>query len=160
MALITLLDAQLAYGHVPLLDHADFSLETGERVGLIGRNGSGKSSLLNILAGLEAPDDGELRRQSGVRIAHVPQEPVFAADEREASTVFDAVQEGLSELIALIAQYEQGTGNLAELQDAIEAQDGWNWRPRVEATLLRLHLDGTARLASLSGGARKRAALA
>ena len=60
MALITLLDAQLAFGHVALLDHAGFSLETAERVGLIGRNGAGKSSLLRILGGLEKPDDGDL----------------------------------------------------------------------------------------------------
>ena len=61
MALLTLLDAQLAFGHVPLLDHAGFSLEAGERVGLIGRNGAGKSSLLRILGGLERADDGELQ---------------------------------------------------------------------------------------------------
>ena len=67
MALINLLDAQLAYGDVPLLDHADFSLESAERVGLIGRNGAGKSSLLKMLAGLERPDDGVLQFQDGVR---------------------------------------------------------------------------------------------
>ena len=63
MALITLLDAQLAFGHVALLDHADFSLEANERIGLIGRNGTGKSSLLKILAGLEKADDGALQLQ-------------------------------------------------------------------------------------------------
>ena len=77
MALITLLDAQLAFGHVALLDHADFSLESGERVGLIGRNGAGKSSMLKILAGMEKPDDGTLQLQTGVRIAYVAQEPVL-----------------------------------------------------------------------------------
>ena len=71
MALITLLNAQLAFGHVALLDHTDFSLEAGERVGLIGRNGTGKSSLLKILAGLEKPDDGLLQLQQGLRIAYV-----------------------------------------------------------------------------------------
>ena len=75
MALITLLDAQLAFGHVPLLDHAGFSLETAERVGLIGRNGAGKSSLLKILAGLEKPDDGSLQYQTNIRVAYVAQEP-------------------------------------------------------------------------------------
>jgi ABC transport system ATP-binding/permease protein len=74
MALITLLDAQLAFGHVPLLDHTDFALETGERVGLIGRNGAGKSSLLKILAGLEKTDDGTLQLQQNLRIAYVAQE--------------------------------------------------------------------------------------
>ncbi|HSH91973.1 MAG TPA: ATP-binding cassette domain-containing protein, partial [Ramlibacter sp.] len=65
MALLTLLNAHLAYGHVALLDYTDFSLETGERVGLIGRNGAGKSSLLKIFAGLEKPDDGILQLQQG-----------------------------------------------------------------------------------------------
>jgi len=73
MALITLLDAQLAFGHVPLLDHADFSLIEAERIGLIGRNGTGKSSLLKILAGLEKPDDGTLQIQQNVRVTYVAQ---------------------------------------------------------------------------------------
>ena len=77
MALITLLDAQLAFGHVPLLDHADFSLETQERVGLIGRNGAGKSSMLKILGGMEKPDDGTLQVQTGTRISYVAQEPIL-----------------------------------------------------------------------------------
>ena len=80
MALITLTQAHLAYGHVPLLDHTDFALETQERVGLIGRNGTGKSSLLKILAGLEKPDDGTVQVQTGLRIAYVPQEPVLDLD--------------------------------------------------------------------------------
>ena len=79
MALITLLDAQLAFGHVALLDHADFSLESQERVGLIGRNGAGKSSLLKILAGMERPDDGTVQVQGNTRIAYVAQEPVLDA---------------------------------------------------------------------------------
>ena len=77
MALLTLSKAQLAYGHVALLDDADFSLEPGERVGLIGRNGAGKSSLLRILGGLEHLDDGELQLQGGLRIAYVAQEPAL-----------------------------------------------------------------------------------
>ena len=77
MALLTLTDAHLAYGHVPLLDGTDFALEAGERVALIGRNGTGKSSMLKILAGLERPDDGLLQTQTGVRRIYVAQEPVF-----------------------------------------------------------------------------------
>ena len=79
MALITLLDAQLAFGHVPLLDHADFALETQERVGLIGRNGAGKSSMLKILGGMEKPDDGSLQVQTNTRISYVAQEPGLEA---------------------------------------------------------------------------------
>ena len=75
MPLLTLANAELAYGELPLLDRASFAMEAGERIGLIGRNGTGKSSLLGIIAGIVAMDDGELRRNSGLRIAFVPQEP-------------------------------------------------------------------------------------
>ena len=91
MALITLSNAQLAFGHVALLDHADFSLEPSERVGLIGRNGAGKSSLLRILEGTRPPDDGTRQVQRGVRLAFVAQEPVLEAN----GTVFSCVSEGL-----------------------------------------------------------------
>src|SRR5512139_245322 len=93
MALLTLTDAHLAYGHVPLLDGTDFALEAGERVALIGRNGTGKSSLLKILAGLEKPDDGLLQTQTCVRRTYVAQEPTFGP----GTSVFDAVAEGVSE---------------------------------------------------------------
>ncbi|HYE38807.1 MAG TPA: ATP-binding cassette domain-containing protein, partial [Ramlibacter sp.] len=156
MALITLAGAQLAFGHVPLLDHADFALENGERVGLIGRNGAGKSSLLRILAGMEHPDDGEIQRQQGLHAAFVAQEPVLDADQ----TVFGAVQAGLADVIALIDDYTHGRGELDALQGRIEAHDGWNWEQRVGETLHRLHLDADARIGDLSGGNRKRVALA
>jgi ABC transport system ATP-binding/permease protein len=160
MALITLADAQLAFGHVALLDHADFSLEPGERVGLIGRNGAGKSSLLRILAGIEQPDDGEVQRQQGLLTAFVAQEPLLA----EEATVFDAVKLGLADLIALVEEFSQHeTADLDRLhlvQARIEAQDGWNWRQRVDETLQRLRLDPGAQIATLSGGNRKRVALA
>ncbi|MES2941171.1 MAG: ATP-binding cassette domain-containing protein [Pseudomonadota bacterium] len=156
MALITLGDAQLAYGHVPLLDHADLSLEAGERIGLIGRNGAGKSSLLKILAGLEKADDGILQIQQGLRSAYVPQEPALDAE----LTVFDAVRAGLADLIEIIERYSQGEGDLNELQGRIEAQDGWHWQQRVEETLQRLRLDPAAIVDTLSGGTRKRVALA
>ena len=92
MSLISLQQAQLAYGHVALLDHVDFSLETQERVGLIGRNGTGKSSMLRILAGQEAPDDGTLQCQQGLRRAFVAQEPQL----NPTQTVFESVSEGLA----------------------------------------------------------------
>jgi len=158
MALITLLNAQLAFGHVALLDHTDFSLEAGERVGLIGRNGAGKSSFLKILAGLEKADDGVLQLQQGLRIAYVAQEPVL--DPR--ATVFEATLAGVADVIALIDQYTHGQGDLDKLhklQSAIEAQDGWNWEQRVEESLQRLHLDKDAVIGTLSGGTKKRVAL-
>ena len=156
MALITLLDAQLAFGHVPLLDRAEFALEPGERVGLIGRNGAGKSSLLRILGGLERADDGELQMQQGLRVAYVAQEPVLT----EQASVFDAVAEGLAPLRALIDAYSAGTGDLDALQARIEAQDGWTWQQRVQETLQRLRLPADAPIGTLSGGTRKRVALA
>ncbi|MDM0012249.1 ATP-binding cassette domain-containing protein [Variovorax sp. J22P168] len=158
MALITLLDAQLAFGHVPLLDHADFSLIESERIGLIGRNGAGKSSMLKILAGFEKPDDGTLQIQQGVRVTYVAQEPVLDMD----ADVFTAASAGLGEVIAIRDQYLSGAAglDLDALQSQIEAYDAWNWEQRVEETLHRLHLDGSALIGSLSGGTRKRVALA
>ena len=156
MALISLLNAQLAFGHVPLLDHADFALEGTERVGLIGRNGAGKSSLLRILGALERADDGELQLQQGLRVAYVAQEPVLAED----ATVFDAVAEALAPLRALIDAYSAGGDDLDGLQAQIEAQEGWTWQQRVEETLQRLRLSPADRIGALSGGTRKRVALA
>ena len=156
MALLTLLDAQLAFGHVPLLDHADFALEAGERVGLIGRNGAGKSSLLRILGGLESADDGQLQAQQSLRVAFVAQEPELADD----ATVFDAVAQSLAPLRALMDSYAAGQGDLDALQARIEAQDGWTWRQRVDETLQRLRLPAEGTIGTLSGGTRKRVALA
>jgi ATP-binding cassette subfamily F protein uup len=156
MSLITLSQSCLAYGHVALLDHADFTLEVQERVGLIGRNGSGKSSLLRILAALERPDDGLMHVRQSLRVAHVAQEPLLD----DAHTIFDAVSAGLTPLLELLARYEQGLGDLADLQAQIEALGGWAWRQRAEETLHRLHLNPGAQIAALSGGMRKRVALA
>ena len=156
MALITLMNAQLAFGHVALLDHADFSLEANERVGLIGRNGTGKSSLLKILAGMEKPDDGKLVVQQGVRLVYVAQEPQL---DPQAS-IESAVAEGVGRAKALIDAYSQGDGDLNELQSEIEALDGWNWESRVAETLQRLKLPAATLIKELSGGTRKRVALA
>jgi ATP-binding cassette subfamily F protein uup len=156
MALITFLNAQLAFGHVALLDHTDFALESGERIGLIGRNGTGKSSFLKILAGLEKADDGSLQLQQNLRLAYVAQEPVLDQN----ATVFVAASAGLAGVIALVNQYCEGVGELDALQSAIEAQDGWNWEQRVTETLHRLHLDENALVSTLSGGTKKRVALA
>ncbi|BAL93589.1 ATP-binding cassette domain-containing protein [Rubrivivax gelatinosus] len=158
MALITLADAHLAYGHVPLLDGAALALEAGERLALIGRNGAGKSSLLKILAGLEKADDGTLQLQTGVRRVYVAQEPVFEA----GSTVFDAVAEGVAEARALRARFEAHAAgeDLDALQSRIEALDGWTWEQRVDEALQRLQLAPEARVDALSGGMKKRVALA
>ena len=158
MALLTLLDASLAYGHVALLDHAAMSLEAGERIGLIGRNGTGKSSLLKILAGLELPDDGTLQVQANVRRYYVPQEPQF----EPGISVFDAVSVGVAEARSLRERYEAHAegDDLDALQSQIEAVDGWTWEQRVDETLERLKLRADQQVDALSGGLRKRVALA
>ena len=165
MALIVLTDAKLAFGHVDLLANTAFSLESGERVGLIGRNGTGKSSLLKILAGIEKLDDGTLQYQQGLRMAYVAQEPVFESSE----TVFDAVSKGVAEVKALREEYEAlsvaewddaSHHRLDEIQSKLESMSGWNWEQRVHETLDRLHLSPDVIISSLSGGNRKRVALA
>jgi ATP-binding cassette subfamily F protein uup len=156
MSLITLQNAQLSFGHVALLDHAEFSLEPLERVGLIGRNGAGKSSLLRILAGTEKPDDGDLRVQQALRVTYVAQEPQLDGE----MSIFESVSFGLSRVRLLIDQYMTGEGDLNALQNEIEVFDGWNWEQRVQETLHRLHLDPEARISALSGGTAKRVALA
>ncbi len=162
--------ASLAFGHVALLDHVDFQLDEGERVGLIGRNGGGKSSMLKVLAGAAHLDDGTLWRQPGVRICYVSQEPVLDP----GATVFDEVARGLGELQKIIsayhhlshqlgepdADYERLLAEMQPLQTALEAQDGWAVQARIETAIQRLELDPEARIASLSGGVRKRVALA
>ena len=172
MSLYTITGAQLAFGHVALLDHADFSLEAGERVGLIGRNGAGKSSLLKIVADLSKPDDGLVTRQQGLTSVYVPQEPEFDTDD----TVFDAVAAGLTHARALLDEYDAVANQLADepegqehdslmsrmntLQSALDHADAWNWSTRVSTTLQQIGLNGEARVGSLSGGMQKRVALA
>lgn len=158
MSIITLTNAQLAFGHVPLLDHTDFALLPQERVGLIGRNGTGKSSLLKILAGLESPDDGQIQRQGGRSVVYVAQEPQFDLD----SSVFDVVALGLTLVRAWIDEYlsHPTAERMDTLQTLIESKDGWNWETRVHETLERLRLKAGVGIATLSGGNKKRAALA
>ena len=168
MALISLSKAQLAFGHVALLDHADFSLEAGERVGLIGRNGTGKSSLLRVIAGVFPLDDGLLTKQQNLRIAYIEQEPVIHPD----LTVFDAVAEGVHEVSSLLTEYDALAAQLGgadddalmdrmqQIQLQLDVNDGWNLNNRVETTLHRLSLDPTNVISTLSGGMKKRVALA
>ena len=165
MALFVLSDAQLAYGHVDLLANTSFSLEEGERVGLIGRNGAGKSSFLKIVAELEKPDAGLIQKQQGIRIAYVAQEPIFLSTD----SVFDTVAKGLEEIRHLRTEYE--TLSMQEWNDEvghqldvlygkIDASEGWAWEQKIEEVLHQLHLDGTRLMSELSGGNKKRVALA
>ena len=158
MAVLSISNAHLAFGHVPLLDGANFALETGERVGLIGRNGTGKSSLLKILAGIEKLDDGLLQLQQGLTSVYVPQEPELNPE----SSIFEVVSEGVAEAKALRERYERHDENddLAWVQERIEHIGAWNWEQRVDETLHRLGLDGARIVGTLSGGLKKRVALA
>jgi len=168
MAVISLTNAQLAFGHFALLDQAEFSLETGERVGLIGRNGTGKSSLLKIISGRFKLDDGLLVMQQGLKIAYVEQEPEFDPE----MTVFDAVASGMGDLQALLKEYDALTGQFGQgdddalmermhdIQVILDAADAWNLKNKVEQTLDRLNLGPGAQMQTLSGGMKKRVALA
>ena len=168
MPILTLDKGCLAFGHVALLDRAEFQVDEGERIALIGRNGSGKSSLLRALAGQAALDDGTLWRRDGLRVAYVAQEPDFPPEQ----TVFDAVAAGVGEASRLLVDYHEAAQRLShdhgeaalarlhELQTQLEAGDGWRLNTRVEQALAQIRLPGEARLGELSGGGVKRVALA
>src|SRR6476619_1703662 len=167
MPLLTRDQASLAFGDAPLLDHADLTLEAGERVALIGRNGSGKTTLMRIIAGAQTLDDGLVWRSPHLRVAFVPQEPVFAPEH----TVYEAVASGLGTLQRLLMDYHNASHQVAEgdetalqrlqeLQHALEHADGWRINSRIESLIDRFALPADARVAELSGGLRKRAALA
>jgi ABC transport system ATP-binding/permease protein len=165
MALFVISDAQLAYGHVDLLAQTSFSLEEGERVGLIGRNGAGKSSFLKIIAELEKPDAGLIQKQQGIKIAYVAQEPEFLSTD----TVFDTVARGLEDIKALRMEYEELSmqewndalgQRMDQLYSQIDASQGWAWEQKIAEALHQLHLDPNRFMSELSGGNKKRVALA
>ena len=167
MPLLTFDRLELAYGHHPLLDGASLVIEAGERIGLIGRNGTGKSSLLKIIAGTSQADAGEVWRSPGLRLAYVPQEPAF----QSGHSVFDAVAEGVGAAQQVLADYHAAAHAVAEGDEAafaelerlsheLEAADAWRLNSRVEETLQRLSLDADLAVDTLSGGLKKRVALA
>jgi ATP-binding cassette subfamily F protein uup len=165
MALFVLSNANLAYGHVDLLANTAFSLEEGERVGLIGRNGAGKSSLLKIIAEIEKLDSGLIQKQQQIRITYVAQEPIFAS----SATVFETVALGLENIKRLREEYEslsmqEWTDQIGSQMDLlytqIDAQQGWAWEQQITEVLQKLHLDSHLQISELSGGNKKRVALA
>ena len=160
-------DLSLAFGDAKLLDGVDFAIEANERIALVGRNGTGKSSLLRIIAGEIKPDDGDVARSAELKLAYVPQEPEFDP----TLTVFDAVAAGLGSAAADLIAYhhalvdaEAGDADaldrMGDLQHRLEASGGWSVTQRVTSVLDRLGLDADKGLDGLSGGTLKRVALA
>lgn len=170
MTILTVENASLAFGHTALLDHAGFTLDSGEVVALIGRNGAGKSSLLKVLANEIKLDDGLISIEKGLKVAYVPQEPIF--DENH--TIFEAVAEGLDSLQELLKAYHSLSDIIAQtplpetsqleqlsvLQNQLEAQNGWQFDALIHTTLTNLDLSENAKVSALSGGQKKRVALA
>jgi len=168
MALITLDRVSIAHGHLPLLDNIVFQVEAGERVCIVGRNGTGKSTLLRIIAGEQVPNSGFVHRQPDVRTALLVQDAALSGDQ----SVFDVVAEGLGSLSDLVTAYhhaaievaESGTAALLEklgnLQHELEERDGWRLEQQVEMVLARLALQPEAAVNTLSGGWSRRVLLA
>jgi len=164
MPLLRLDNASLHYGHLALLDQVSLSIARGRKIGLLGRNGAGKTTLLKVLAGEITPDSGERWLRPGSRIAWLQQ----SLPDADAQSVYDLVASGLEETGRLLASYhhlvQQGgqvdMAALTRVQEQLEALDGWKLQQRVETTISQLELPGDALMSELSGGWRRRVALA
>jgi ATP-binding cassette subfamily F protein uup len=165
LPLLTLDRVALSFGHLPLFEDASLRIEAGERICLIGRNGTGKSSLLKVIAGDVPPDAGTVWRAPGLRVSRLDQDVPGAADR----TVFDEVSAGLGDLGDLVARYHHAAVHVAEtrtdlerlgeLQHELEERDGWRLEQRVETVVSRLSLPADRSLGELSGGWRRRTLL-
>ncbi|WP_133948238.1 ATP-binding cassette domain-containing protein [Rhodanobacter sp. TND4FH1] len=161
MSLIQLQGVDFSIGGPLLLQHVDLSIETNERVCIVGRNGEGKSTLMKLIAGELHADDGEVRVQNGVVVARMAQEVPHGTE----GSVFDVVAEGLGDLGRLLARYhhllEEGDFDaLGDVQHQIEAQHGWDLDRRVGDVISQLELPGETDFAALSGGMKRRVLLA
>ena len=165
--LVRLEDVSLAFGHHPLLDHAGLGIEAGERVCLLGRNGTGKSTLMTVITGEVLPDEGHVWRMPGVRIARLRQD----VPQDDTRLVFDVIVEGLGDVAQVVKDYLDITHQLAEnydeklmdklshLQHELEAKDGWSVQQQVESVISKLDLPVEKRMNELSGGWRRRTLL-
>ncbi|SHE86177.1 ATP-binding cassette, subfamily F, uup [Modicisalibacter ilicicola DSM 19980] len=163
MTLLRLEQLQLAYGPQVLLDGADLVVERGERLALVGRNGTGKSTLLGLIAGDNQPDDGMIWRAPGLRIGVLEQDLPAAS----GMTIFDVVAQGLPQAGTLLAEYhhliqsrDPDMARLSQLQTRLEAIDGWSFHQRIDTVLTKLGLPADGAMSDLSGGWRRRVALA
>jgi ATP-binding cassette subfamily F protein uup len=167
MPYLTLDNVSLAFGHWPLLDGASLVIDKSERIGLIGRNGAGKSSLLKLVAGEIPADDGVVWRMPDLRLAFVAQEPTFTPGH----TVFEAVAAGAGPAHGLLSAYHAAAhqaasgeasamAELSRLSHELEVHDVWRLNSRVEEVIARFELPAEARVETLSGGNQKRVALA
>ncbi|MFA7523297.1 MAG: ATP-binding cassette domain-containing protein [Halothiobacillaceae bacterium] len=164
MALLTVDNLQFAIGNRTLLDHAELTVERGEKLALIGRNGEGKSTFLKILAGIQRSDGGQVRLEPGATVAYLPQDPQLDTDE----TVYSVIAEGLGDLHDVLTEYHRLTHSadsdaaldrLAELQQQLEERDGWLAGQKIDEIITRLGLDADASVRGLSGGERRRVLL-
>ncbi len=165
---MTLSHLHKAFGPQVLLDDVSLSLGRGVRIGLIGRNGEGKSTLLKIMAGIVEPDAGQVNLQSGIRVAYLHQDPHFEAGR----TVFQVVAESLGGVAELLERYhtallrlqqdasDQAMRKVEALQDELEHAGAWQLNGRIETAISRLKLDGERDVGELSGGWLRRVALA
>ncbi len=167
MPLLRLSNISIAYGTHALLNKENFQLDMGERVGLLGRNGEGKSTLMKIIAGNVLPDGGEIWKQPELRLAWLEQSPNLP----DESTIYDAVASGLGELGAIITRYHalslsmdyhdpKALQELGDLQHKLEALHGWHFNTKIESTLTKLDLPADTKIKDLSGGWKRRVALA
>ncbi|MFI9655082.1 ATP-binding cassette domain-containing protein [Guyparkeria sp. GHLCS8-2] len=164
MPLLTVENLQFAIGDRKLLDHANLTIERGDKLALIGRNGEGKSTFLKMLAGIQRPDDGQIRLEPGSQVAYLPQDPHLDTDE----TVYSVVASGLGDLHDVLTEYHELAQNadsdaaldrLSVLQHELETRDGWMAGQKVDEVMTRLGLDPDASVRGLSGGERRRVLL-
>lgn len=159
MPLITLRDVTLAYGLTPLLDKANLSIESGDRIAVIGRNGEGKSSMLRLILGQQKPDGGDILIQSGIKIAEMAQE----VPQSMAGSVLNIVLGGAGEIADTLAKFHQADPHAPEyhlLQEAIENANAWDLENQAMREITRLNLDPNSMFSDLSGGSKRRALLA
>ncbi len=171
MPLLTLKDVSLAYGNLSLLESVNFNISSGERICLVGRNGTGKSTLFRVISDIVQPDEGDVWRQDTLKISYLEQE----VPDDTSQTIYEIVSAGLGYLGQILIEYhylahamdqtidhstDTSIKKLAELQQKIEVLDGWNLNQKIETVLSRLSLPEDKQMADCSGGIRRRTMLA